>query len=395
MENMNWKTGSLIAILAIGGLFQVVKTIPVKSGSEWNFENIRFGSDATPYSIRSGQQAAKAKLPKAQPQARVAAMGGIDLKAEMAAFNKANQTVATNFEHGKPNSLKELKKDDFEIYIDPKTGKMMKRKKKKKNAKKKDGTKEEEIAAQDAVKEEPVKEEDDRSIEQVVANVAATGGFQNVAPKKDQPVAGSLEDWIRILLISPDATATKHFISQYQGGKVTSVIFYQVVQLMLEDSRTDMKQLGVMAAGVTPSVRSFEMLAEMQRIERPDSALAASINRFLEPYGTNLNYLGVLEKVLGADNGYSSILAVHKLNTAANRYLVSSATPPAEAGGSEVPSEVVLTTSPNAQYFTRFLALLENLTQSSNDQSMVEEAKSTLADLKTLLGTAPTQASAT
>jgi hypothetical protein len=392
MENFNLKTGSLIALLAIGGLFQLAKSFPGAHTASWDLDNIRFGNEASPYSTISGHSGNK--LPTAKPLPRVAALGGVDLKAQMDTFNKDNAPATLEFAHGKPGEKIAQKKEEFEIYIDPVTGKMMKRKKKKKKKKKNaDDQKQEDIAKDEAVKDEPVPEEEKR-IEQVVAEVAAAGGFQTDAVKKDQPVAGSLEDWMRLLLSTPDATETKHFVALYQGGKVTSAIFYQVVQAMLLDSRTDMKQLGVMAAGVTPSVRSFELLAEMQRVESPSSALRSSVDRFLEPYGTNLNYLNVVEKILAADNGYASILALHKLNAAAARYLVPSASASGDVGSSEQGDGSVVTASLNAQYFTRFLSVLENLALSSNDRSMAEEAKTTLADLRTLLGPVPAQASA-
>lgn len=389
MDNLNWKTGTLIALMVVGGLFEVFKSIPAGKNGEINLDIFGLSGAGSPYSVKAGLQA-KAKLPS-RPSAVPARMGGVDIAKQMEAFKMANAPTAGEFDHsqaGQGVAKVEQKEDDFEIYIDPVTGEMKKKKKKKKKKKAKAADVQEDVAQQ----EEPAQEEKD--VDQAVANIAATGGFQTVTQKdlKKNPASGTIEDWIRILLSSPNLSETKRFISQYQNGKVTSQTFYTIVQMMLEDSRLDMKQLGVMAAGVTPSVRSFEMLAEMQRTQR-DQALTSNIQRFLDPYGANLSHLSVLEKVLSSNGDYAGLLALHKLNESANRNLnpAQSSEVVMETEGDQAAS---LGASPNAAYYQRFLTVLENLTVSGN-QTMAEEAKNSLTGLRNLLGTAPTQASAT
>lgn len=394
MLDLNWKTAFLIVVLVVGGMFELIKHLPVRASSNWSLDGLRLGGDTTPYSVKASR-ASGMQLPK--PTAYKAPQsGGLNLAAQMEKFAKLN---AVNTTEAAAPAVKEKGKegaDEYEIYIDPKTGKMMKKKKKKKTAKKKDEDKKEEVAVEESPE---VKDElKDRTEQQ--PEVYATGNTQpqQAEQKKKAPVFGSAEDWMARLLEKPDAKETRRFIQAYHSNLVTAAVFYKIVELMIADQRVEMKQLGVLCLSQTPSVHSFELLAQMQEHERLDSDLGVAINRAVDQYA-QLENLRILEKILSSDAGYTTVLAARKVYAAANTYLTAT-DPSGTATGTPAPTQdpnnpQIYSVSTNAQYFTRFLDLLSNLVSTSKDRSVAEEAQRTLTELQGLLQPSQITASAT
>lgn len=81
------------------------------------------------------------------------------------------------------------------------------------------------------------------------------------------PTEAQMTDWEKLLLVTPNHRETTRFISLYQNKQVTAEVFYGIVGQMLNDGRTQMRSLGVMALGATPSVQSYELLVATTEIE--------------------------------------------------------------------------------------------------------------------------------
>ena len=112
-----------------------------------------------------------------------------------------------------------------------------------------------------------------------------------------RPPFTSLEEWRRLLLTTPDLAETRVFIQHYQDNLVSAEVFYKIVNEMIADSRTEMKQLGVMCAGVTPSVISFTILAGVEKTEATASAVRNQATGFLSHYAT-LTYVHILRSIM-------------------------------------------------------------------------------------------------
>lgn len=381
MQDANWKTWAVIAAVLVGVTFEVIKRLPEKHSNAWDVENLRINNSSEPYSIRP-HQVRRDRDTQRPTASKVAALKDQVTREQLEAFLRKSSPQETSFEHANKDGEtkvtaatagKTKKNDDeWEEVIDPKTGKKIRRKKKKKQAKQE--VKKDEIRE---AKQEDTPKKEDHDVDSAVEEAIITGAV--VIPITDRPddTFSSLEDWMRRLLNRPDAAETKRFIDQYLKRLVTAEIFYKIAAMMIEDSRPEMKRLGLMCAGLTPSIMSFQILAQVVQKERSDSTVRQDAERYLIRY-TDLANIGYLESILRSPSqSYSTVVAAQKLETAALRYLSRD-----RNGTGRQPTQNALTASAN--YFRRFVTVLEGLTKSSNT-SVKDQAGQTLRSLQTLL----------
>ncbi len=288
MNDLNWKTIALITLVLMGVLFEGLKRLPK---GIVDVQALKFDAGQTPYQVKfkSGVNppsmvAPATMLPLPKHSAGLAQVNRETLEK----FIAANKTHASDFQHtgtepAKANAKKKKSKplaedEEWEVFVDPKTGKTMKRRRKK--MAKLDLYVPE--APKEAKKEEPKKEDD---VDHIMNEAIAGRGLPPVGGKADTPQA-DLEEWKRRLLARPDAAETRRFIEHYNNGLVSAEIFYKIIALMLDDSRPQMKELGVLCAGLTPSVVSFQVLAEVLKEERSGSSLRKYSEGFLAQYST-------------------------------------------------------------------------------------------------------------
>jgi hypothetical protein len=390
MKDMDWKIWLIVGVLALGGAFEMLKKFRshrVKTASGWDLDF--FGgsnNNSTPYNVKNRAQAQRpqahsAPKAEAEPVKRPASP-------ELEAFIAANTAQSTEFLHGekgaegKPEGdLKKKKAEsEWEIYVDPVTGKMYRKKKKKK----KDGAEapivpEEQVAEQ---KKEEEPERDDETVQDALREAIVTRNMTPPTGAKPKPYA-TLEEWVAKLLGHPDLNETKKFIEAYRTSLVSADIFYKIVNMMIEDSRQQMKELGVMAAGLTPSVMSFQILAEVSRTTPTSDSLRQAADGFIANY-SDLGNLYILERILRAPSvSYTTVLAARRLEVSAQRYLSPELNqPPAD------PSQASTGVHSNASHFQRFVLILETLVRSP-DQEVSTQANSTLTDLRARLNSAP------
>ncbi len=123
--------------------------------------------------------------------------------------------------------------------------------------------------------------------------LAFSGGQAGAAP-----AAADLSDWEKLLLVTPNHRETTRFINLYQNKQITAEVFYGIVGQMLNDGRTQMRSLGVMALGATPSVPSYEMLVTTS--ENETEPVKSQANSYLErtynrPQAVNIIYGALLK----------------------------------------------------------------------------------------------------
>lgn len=394
--NRNWTKWVMILVIALGAILEGIKRLPSDSALRWDREALRAtGEESRPYSIRV--QDLKTH-PRPQPVApRIAARPAYKApsREELEAFVRANTPTKTEFAHGdgkgKEGAKSKKKKasdDEWEYVIDPLTGKKIRRRKRKPKVA---DEKKEEIAKQEDSKSE---NDEDKSGGSADSQTVVTTFFPPPPAGRDEIVTG-LDEWVRRLLNYPDPKETNRFIDHYKRGLVTADTYYKIIDLMIEDSRLEMKKLGVLCAGMVPSTSSFHALAKVTKAERSDSPVRAEVDRFLPRY-SDLAQLSVLESVLRApgDDPEVTALAARLLEASARRWLAPERNRPKNPGSPPKKDPAGQTTTVRAHtyagYFQRFVPVLNGLTRSPNAE-ISGSARNALNSLESLLHLEPTQ----
>ncbi len=389
MNDLNWKTWGLVLIVALGGTFELIKRLP--SSNAFDPETLR-AQKLQPYAARSNNNGLRRQPPAFLPMGAIKAKPTPKLvpppltkEGLQVLLAKQGPSTETNFDE----KAKLAKKDDgeWEIVIDPKTGKRVKRKKKK-VAKKEEPKKEEPKKIAEEKKEEQ-KETTDADIEDAIANNLNTGRLNPMPPTKADDAFNSAEDWIKRLLGRPNLAETNRFIDHYRKNLVSAEVFYKVVGMMIEDPRAEMKKLGILACGATPSPLSFQLVAGLINKNAGDAATKQKAEDVLNSY-VELSRLAVLERILrGGSPPYATVQAAHKLEASAQKNLSAQAT------ATPSPSPTPAAQQRNTNAYQRFLAILSNLAKISPDAGVKSAANQAHGTLQSLLGSstpAPAQA---
>lgn len=155
--------------------------------------------------------------------------------------------------------------------------------------------------------EDPVSDESDDS-EAIAFNGGGAGTTltpinQAGAGGAASPNEKTKNDWEKSLLTTPNARETSRFIGAYQTRQISKEVFYGVVGQMLNDGRTQMRQLGVNALGGTPSIESYQMLVETSANEQ--GVVKSQAERYLDTYSQVQNleilYLALTMPDMGSD----------------------------------------------------------------------------------------------
>ncbi len=401
LSDMNWKTNLLIVVILLGASLEIIKRLP-KADPLTSAAALRGDAHTQPYNVRAKKVAGHQRP---QPPAMLAPPKMIKpiqatRPAHIPAMTKeqmeklaASLPKATEFEHDKSKAKKKDGKDDeWEIVVDPKTGKRIKRRKKKVA---KAVEKKEEVVQKEEPKEEetpPPAEEDD--IDAAIASAMATGKAPVSNSRQADDAFASAEEWMRKLLSRPNVGETKRFIDHFNKALITPEVFYKVVNAMISDSRNEMKQLGVLCLGSTPSVLSFQLLAQVIKNERGGTPAQKDAEGFADKY-KEIGRLALLERILRASTGSNpTVLALTKLEASATQYLNQPTQPQQQTGtGTQAAAAPARNYSAN---FQRFVPILTSLGK-SRDQAIKDQSGRTLSLLQGLLNnststpTAPSQ----
>jgi hypothetical protein len=387
MLDWNMKTWGLAFVIALGVTFEVIKLLP--SSKTWEPENFQ-APKVMPYSARIntraallGRQGPPNVLPLMAPKiVRPAAPTPPPLTKEqldkmLAAA--ANKPAATEFDHDKKAEGK--KDDEFEIVMDPKTGKLVKKKKKKKVAKKKEEEKKKEepkATEQKVVQEDEDQDASEQDIDAAITTSINTGKLAPLPKNKADSPFESAEDWIKRLLGRPNLAETNRFIDHYRKNLVTSEVFYKIVNMMLEDSRPEMKKLGIHSATNVPTALSFQLLVASAANARNDASVKAKAEEGLKSY-TQIARLPILKTVLKSGTpAAAAIKAANLVKTSAEQNL--------KAQASSTPPVNPQTQARNQTTFQAFMPILETLSRTATDPHVKTAASETKTALEALLG---------
>jgi hypothetical protein len=177
----------------------------------------------------------------------------------------------------------------------------------------------------------------------------------------------SLQQWEALLLNQPNASETQEFIALFKANKVSSTIFYTIVQKMIQDSREPMELLGVTAAAAVQSYQSFDLLvsAESSSNSSSQAQVTQAAQTALQKYAS-VNQLGILETVLRTTSTPNADIEAANL-------LTSLATTLAASKGSS--------TTSYASQFQPFVTLLQNLTSTPSLASSAQAALNAIQPL--------------
>lgn len=388
MQDSSWKVWVLAAIIAVGGTFELFKRMPSGKSPLMDKENLRYSSEEdAPYSVRHEQM----KLHKADAVAprpvHVAAATNPILEEQMKQFNAANAQVATTADHKEAGKVAKKKKDgeEYEIITDPVTGKKYRRKKKK-DAKKDDKDKAKTEVAKLPLenklpKHEPMEEDANAAIAAALAEAANGGPLAPTTPQEAKDPFTSAAEWERILLQRPDLNQTKHFIQEYRARTVSPEVYYKITQLMIQDSRPEMKSLGVLLAGASPSTASFQLLVGVAKGSSASATLKQQATALLNTYSQQANLVYLQGALRGSDVN-SALMATQLLGTA----IQQASQQPGGGTPSTDPRASNTAQASNRTRFQPFVSILTQLSASAQDATLASQARQTLNDLQALLG---------
>lgn len=232
---------------------------------------------------------------------------------------------------------------------------------------------EDKVAKNNEKPEEKPEETKPNDVSAFIAPTAVVGGLV-IANNTDGDLAG-LEEWKARLLNQPNFKETVRLIEAAQSGQISSELFYTLVRLMLNDSRQEIRELGVLAAGRTPSYESYHLLISVVKKETFGSRIRVKAESELSYY-QQISQLTIMERVLkNSTDVFAVIWATRLVEDSARRYL--NAKYNHSNGGT--------TTNPYVKRFTNFVAVLEELSKSTHDAQQAAQARQTLFSLQDLL----------
>ncbi len=405
--NRTWKLSLAIILASIGLVFELIKRTPPNSMDPEPAANLE---DIRPISISHkaspASQNLKALRPSLPRPLRVRAELNptsinqgetLVLEAKEDAtdrFTVAGRADESDSAQGQQEAKKKEDDDNMEDYFDEKTGEFKKRKKvaknKDKNNKDKDGDNdnkddgetdsdekkpdETEVAEGENAPPSPVTPEDPHTTfsDNTITGINTTPPRNTTSPT--MPPASNQKDfeqWKKILLGNPDVKAIESFVQAYKTQQISKENFYKLIGLMLQAEKLDIRQLAILALTKTPSDSSFLALVNLLQQTPQDAPLFSTLDMALNTY-LEIDNLPILEKILTSSTSlFAVIYATQKIEQAALRYLQTQQDP--------------TITQASVPTFQRFLSVLQNLNQPTQDPSLTPYLLATLGQLQNLL----------
>lgn len=267
------------------------------------------------------------------------------------------------------------------VAVDPKIAALAKDKKnekKKKTAKKKT----EPVNSMQAQKpSENSEEKKSRSSEYGANSIGGTTTVVTNLGNSAAPRPVSLQDWLTYILREPNYDKTVELVQKFQSGEIASSVFHEVVKNMLIDTRRDMVDLAIFALGATPSAQSFDQLEAYALTQPTSSPLRLRAKAYLNNYSEleNLKYL--VSVATGTFSADTRAEAIRLLRVSAEEHLR-----PQVKGGTVVGTSVGGSPSKAAiKKYHPLVPILSRLIQTTGDDSIRDEAATTLQRLQVLL----------
>lgn len=111
------------------------------------------------------------------------------------------------------------------------------------------------------------------------------GNLDNGGPTPSETPSPETQigEWKMKLLRSPTKTTMNEFVFEFQTGKLTKLVFYQVIEELMRDSSPEIQKLAVYGLAATPSYDSLVIL--LTNKDQLSSQVQPSVKATLEAYG--------------------------------------------------------------------------------------------------------------
>lgn len=307
---LSWNLYIIICVLALGAVFEILKTAHVKQPSNMNADIKISEDELRPYSRKENSQNHRGEQRRRENLQKIAQInsqfkgGSTDSTLTPPSSDSIpgkNQEVNDSDDKNVKKLNELVKKTTAEMNRKKKTAAELKRKKAEAERKARlDAMKKKKDQAGDPGKN-PKSEEDkdlsppDTQVNGPYSEVPPASPISANDPNEDNDIPDA-QEWMRRVLNQPSLEETNAMIKYRQSNLITPEVFYYIVQQMVEDSRERMRELGIQAANATPSYRSLIILAQFLQNEPHGSALRAKATSALERY-TEYSYLAVIESV--------------------------------------------------------------------------------------------------
>lgn len=359
----NWKLYIIVIALGMGGFFKALQSIewktPASNDAKISTLDIR-GMDTNPYSISKEERtrtAGKAKIRAKQSLAN------------KKLFDRLRKQLKKN---------KKLQAHDF------KKGKGVKGNSKKKKGKKKKKKKKKVKIPKGTGKSGSADPNQDSPEEKVVSDLSPTqsGGapFVQESPEEDKrdkerEDEEALEKWSELLLPYPHFENTSKFIEAHRSRKVSDEVFYTLVNLMLQDTRDEMRVLGIRAADSELNLSSFNALVSVLGDGQSGTKVQEGARRGLRKY-QDLSQLHIISNIL--KNSTDSVALVTAASLL-NRMLKSS------SKNYDKNKYQELGHHPQLETFQGFVPILQEIIDSNPDAFVLSSVNTAMDSLQTLI----------
>lgn len=202
----------------------------------------------------------------------------------------------------------------------------------------------------------------------------ATTGPQNI---NDTSLPLDAQEWIDYILNSPSLTKVTKMIDYYQTNLLSAEVFYAVVNVMLEDTRDELRDFAILALGSTPSTTSFKLLVDINGSNVFNGFLKSKAASRLTNYQSPSRF-NVLHGVMGMGSNNLNYVsaAVKELRWSTEKYI--SSRDPSDTSSREMPKY-------QSRLFKGFTQVLENIIKENpNSGELTSNAQAALEKIKSI-----------
>jgi hypothetical protein len=208
------------------------------------------------------------------------------------------------------------------------------------------------------------------------------GGFGGGVSGNETPsdIPQTTEEWLKLMLADADYKLVTKFIDYYNSRMIPTSVFYEVLTVMLEDTREELNAYAVLAAGSTPSQNSFQFLIGAIEAPQLTEKIRSNARDQLSVY-KNLQYLNVLKAIVAETEDVSaSLLAANLIALSAKKNLVATEPKPGATGSLDTSKIIKESIKRNYEITRDLLNTLMGQSKDANLNSAFTEAIKAIED---------------
>ena len=382
----NWKLYTVVICIGIGGLVETLRSI------------------STNHFHTRGTQVDRAEVNRLDLRPYVAATRPATRPSFTRKAVKSQRTKKTFPNRGlnrlmnSNNHKEKVESTDFNKKKTKTKGKFKKGQDKKKLAKKKEAEKkaaekkaaelkkkEEERLAKEKRKEEEEENESDYADSSSPQSENYPAHIQN-DPKKDKNDEGlpvTLEDWYPLVLDQPHFKNTNMLVDYFRSNVITAELFYQILNLMIDDERDLIKQYGIDAAGNVVGAESFKILIKAMDSPATPVALVNRAKLRLQTYYT-VAALPLLQSVLSTSTSSLTLVEASSAVESISRRASEVAEEETASQEEGTPRREIAELQP--ELFNSIIPVLQELVDTNIDASVISSAQAALNSISNFTG---------